>query len=180
MAVGRAKGVCALIYAVEIGGESYTVETREQGSDEELHYKITGPASSSGSASIAQIKPGKFSVLLRTRSFTIDLIQTADGLQAWFGQRTLPLSIADPRDKSPRNRKIEAEGAVELRAPMPGKVLKLLTAAGEHVEAGQGVVVIEAMKMQNELKAPKSGTVKRINAGEGATVTAGQTLVTIE
>jgi biotin carboxyl carrier protein len=169
-----------LIYAIEIEGESFTVETREQGDKAAVAYKITGPANSSGLASIAQVKPGKFSVLLGSKSFTIDLIETPDGLLAWSGQRRFLVSVADPRDKSRRSRKVEAEGTVELRAPMPGKVLKLLAAPGDYVEAGQGLVVIEAMKMQNELKAPKSGTVKRMNAGEGSTVAAGQTLVTIE
>jgi biotin carboxyl carrier protein len=63
---------------------------------------------------------------------------------------------------------------------MPGKVVRILAAEGEAVQAGQGVVVIEAMKMQNELKAPKSGTVKKIMATEGMAVIAGDTLAIVE
>jgi biotin carboxyl carrier protein len=63
---------------------------------------------------------------------------------------------------------------------MPGKVVRVLVAVGDAVEAGQGVVVVEAMKMQNELKAPRAGTVIAMAAGIGATVTAGEVLATIE
>jgi len=63
---------------------------------------------------------------------------------------------------------------------MPGKIVRVLAKPGESVEAGQGVVVIEAMKMQNELKSPKKGTVSQILAQEGATVTAGEVLAIVE
>jgi biotin carboxyl carrier protein len=63
---------------------------------------------------------------------------------------------------------------------MPGKVVRLLVAAGDSVEAGQGIVVVEAMKMQNELKAPRAGKVTALAAKMGATVSAGEVLATIE
>ena len=63
---------------------------------------------------------------------------------------------------------------------MPGKVVRVLVSEGEQVEAGAGLVVVEAMKMQNELKSPKTGRVVRIAAQPGATVNAGEVLVTIE
>jgi biotin carboxyl carrier protein len=67
-----------------------------------------------------------------------------------------------------------------VRAQMPGKVIKVLVVSGATVEAGQGLVVVEAMKMQNEMKAPKSGRVARMHAREGATVTAGEPLAVVE
>jgi pyruvate carboxylase subunit B len=69
---------------------------------------------------------------------------------------------------------------VKIKAPMPGKVVRILAPAGTQVENGQSVLVIEAMKMQNELKAPKSGVVKKINVEEGAAVDAGQALAEVE
>ena len=63
---------------------------------------------------------------------------------------------------------------------MPGKVVRVLVAQGEQVEADQGMVVVEAMKMQNELKAGRSGRVTMLAAEEGATVAAGQVLAVIE
>jgi len=63
---------------------------------------------------------------------------------------------------------------------MPGKVVRILAAAGQQVEKGDGVVVVEAMKMQNEIKSPKSGAVKSVNVEEGVTVNAGEVLMVIE
>jgi biotin carboxyl carrier protein len=73
-----------------------------------------------------------------------------------------------------------ASGAATIKAQMPGKIVRVLVEAGASVEAGQGLIVIEAMKMQNELKAPRAGTVKQINCAAGATVNAGETLIVIE
>ena len=72
------------------------------------------------------------------------------------------------------------DGAARIVAPMPGKVVRVLVAAGQYVEAGAGIAVVEAMKMQNEMKSPKSGTVVTINAEVGTTVNGGDLLAVIE
>ncbi|MDR3675511.1 MAG: acetyl-CoA carboxylase biotin carboxyl carrier protein subunit, partial [Acidobacteriota bacterium] len=72
---------------------------------------------------------------------------------------------------------IEAEGPQEIVAPMPGKIVKILVGEGEEVERGQGLLVIEAMKMQNELRAPRAGRVDRICIAEGQGVDTGARLV---
>lgn len=72
------------------------------------------------------------------------------------------------------------EGAARIVAPMPGKVVRLLVEAGQEVEAGQGLVVVEAMKMQNEMKSPKSGTIGSISVEVGATVNGGDLLAVVE
>ncbi|HVF46348.1 MAG TPA: biotin/lipoyl-containing protein [Pyrinomonadaceae bacterium] len=71
-------------------------------------------------------------------------------------------------------------GAAEIKTSMPGKVVRILVAEGDQVAKGDGIIVIEAMKMQNELKAPKDGTVKEIRFEAGQTVAAGAILATIE
>jgi biotin carboxyl carrier protein len=63
---------------------------------------------------------------------------------------------------------------------MPGKVVRVLVAQGDLVEAGQGIAVVEAMKMQNELKAPRGGRIASLSTHEGATVAAGEVLAVIE
>ena len=73
-----------------------------------------------------------------------------------------------------------SEGRQQLTAPMPGKVVRVLLKPGDEVAAGQGVVVVEAMKMQNEIKSPKAGRVIEIRVIEGATVTANQILAIVE
>ncbi|HYY96637.1 MAG TPA: biotin/lipoyl-containing protein [Pyrinomonadaceae bacterium] len=71
-------------------------------------------------------------------------------------------------------------GRAQVSAPMPGKVVRVLVERGQEVEAGDGVVVVEAMKMQNELKSPKAGRVAELRAETGATVNAGDVLAVIE
>jgi biotin carboxyl carrier protein len=71
-------------------------------------------------------------------------------------------------------------GPMTVQSPMPGKVVKVLCAPGDEVKSGQGVVVVEAMKMENELKAPRDGNVKSIAVKEGQAVEAGQTLIAFE
>ena len=72
------------------------------------------------------------------------------------------------------------EGSAQIVAPMPGKVVRVLVLVGAQVEAGDGLVVVEAMKMQNEMKSPKTGTVTALHAEVGATVNAGDVLVIVE
>ncbi len=71
-------------------------------------------------------------------------------------------------------------GAAEIISPMPGKIVRVLVEVGAQVETGAGIVVVEAMKMQNEMKSPKAGVVVSINAETGATVNAGDVLAVIE
>jgi biotin carboxyl carrier protein len=74
---------------------------------------------------------------------------------------------------------VEAEGRQQITAPMAGKVVRLLVKSGEKVEVGQGLLVVEAMKMQNEIRSTKSGTVERLLVQEGQTVNASETLAWI-
>lgn len=73
-----------------------------------------------------------------------------------------------------------ARGASEVRAPMPGLVVRVEVEPGEEVEPGTGLLVMEAMKMENELKAERAGTVASVDVAEGETVEQGALLVTIE
>lgn len=71
-------------------------------------------------------------------------------------------------------------GLVEIKTAMPGKVVRILTAVGQAIDKGAGVIVVEAMKMQNEMKSPKDGFIKEVRVSEGATVNASEVLVVIE
>jgi len=72
-----------------------------------------------------------------------------------------------------------AAGAVEVKAPMPGNILDVKVAAGASVKAGDVLVILEAMKMENEIVAPQDGTVASINVHKGDTVNSGDTLVSM-
>ena len=98
-----------------------------------------------------------------------------------IGGRTYAVTIVDPkRLRSGQNSDRHHHGVAEIRAPMPGKVVRVQTEAGASVEKGQGLVVVEAMKMQNEMKSPRDGVVVSINVKAGDTVNAGDVLVVIE
>jgi biotin carboxyl carrier protein len=74
----------------------------------------------------------------------------------------------------------QGDGPQQIKAPMPGKIVKLLVKPGDKVDARQGLVVVEAMKMENELKARAAGTVSEVRVTEGSSVEAGAILVVLE
>jgi biotin carboxyl carrier protein len=88
--------------------------------------------------------------------------------------------VRDPRRRSGQRGRHGLGGSQQVISPMPGRVVRLLVAQGDEVSAGQGLVVVEAMKMQNELKAPRDGRVLTLTAREGATIAAGEVLAVIE
>jgi biotin carboxyl carrier protein len=89
--------------------------------------------------------------------------------------------VRDPRSLRARRRAADsASGPRKVTALMPGKIVRILLAEGDPVDAGQGIVVIEAMKMQNEMRSPKAGIVKRIAVAEGAAVNPGEILAIVE
>jgi biotin carboxyl carrier protein len=98
-----------------------------------------------------------------------------------LGGASYAITLVDPkRLSSTRSSAGHDHGAAEIVSPMPGKIVRVLVKAGGNVEAGAGIIVVEAMKMQNEMKAPKAGVVVSINAEAGATVNAGDVLAVIE
>lgn len=91
------------------------------------------------------------------------------------------ISVSDPRKLGAAAAAgADAEGAAEIRTQMPGKVVRILVSEGDAVSSGDGVIVVEAMKMQNEMRSPKDGSVKKILKNEGDTVNAGDLLMVIE
>jgi biotin carboxyl carrier protein len=131
-------------------------------------------------ADAVRISPSAFSILLGGRSLEVTLEETVGGgLLLRANGREFQVEINDPRSwRRGRHAGIELEGRQQMLAPMPGKIVRVLVAAGQQVTAGQGLLVIEAMKMQNEIRAPKSGTVEKL-AREGQTVNAGEILAVV-
>ena len=128
-----------------------------------------------------EIAPHTFSILLDGQNFEFSVMQSADGkMKLQTGAQEFTAEVIDPRAWGGRRHgHVEAEGRQQILAPMPGKVVRLLVKAGDHVEAGQGLLVVEAMKMQNEIRSPKSGTVERVLAKEGQPVNAGEILCVV-
>jgi len=129
-------------------------------------------------ADAVEIAPHTISVLLDGKSFEIRIAGQPDGtLKLQAGLQEFTAEVVDPRAWSGRRHgALEVEGRQQISAPMPGKVVRVLVSAGDKVEAGQGLFVVEAMKMQNEIRSPKTGTVERLLAKEGQPVNAGDIL----
>ncbi len=97
------------------------------------------------------------------------------------GTKTFDLKLSDPkRLRGAQALGAAAEGTAQIVSQMPGKVVRIIAEVGQEVKTGDGIIVVEAMKMQNEMKAPKSGTIVELHAEVGATVAAGDVLVIVE
>ena len=120
---------------------------------------------------------GVLSLLVAGRQFRCVL----DGNGVVIGGRRFGFEVEDPRSlQGRRGSGAGTDGPRSLKSPMPGRVVRVLVEAGQEVEEGQALVVIEAMKMQNELKSPKAGRVVRVAVGVGDTVGAGEVLAVVE
>ena len=127
-----------------------------------------------------EVAPNTYSILLDGRSFEAVVVPTPEGALVRCGGHEFHASIADPRAwRGGRGGVFEKDGQQQINAPMPGKVVRILVAVGDEVEPDQGVMVVEAMKMQNEVRASKGGKVERIFVREGQAVAAGEALVAI-
>jgi biotin carboxyl carrier protein len=133
-------------------------------------------------ADTVQIAPNVVSVMLAGQAFELHISRSADGtLKLRCGAHEYTAEIIDPRVwRGRKHGAVEVEGRQEILAPMPGKVVRVLAAVGDAVEAGQGLLVVEAMKMQNEIRSPKSGKVERLLVKEGQAVNAGEVLAWVE
>ena len=127
-------------------------------------------------ASIVEVEPGVYSVLLNGRSFEA---RVGVGTVEVNGE-TFTTEVVDPRAPHRQRGVRAAEGRQTLTAPMPGKVVRLLAREVQTLEAGQGILVIEAMKMQNEIQSLRAGILISLPVKEGDTVGAGETLAVVE
>ena len=128
-------------------------------------------------ATIVEVEPGVYSILVDGASHEVRV--DAAG-QVTVGNRRFDFNIDDPRQWKRSSDAAGGQGRAAILAPMPGKVVRILVAVGDRVEAGQGIVVVEAMKMQNEMKAPRAGRVAAIQAKENDSVVAGAVLAMID
>jgi len=131
-----------------------------------------------------EITPGMYTILVNGKSYEAyvskrpgDSPGLASPSVVVVGLRRYVVELHDPRRWRRMGSAIEVEGPQEIVAPMPGKIVKILVGEGEEVERGQGLLVIEAMKMQNELRAPRAGRVDRVYIAEGRGVDTGARLV---
>jgi biotin carboxyl carrier protein len=107
--------------------------------------------------------------------------RTGEPFTVSVGNRSYEIKVYDPkRLRGSDGAGEHADGASEIKTAMPGKLVRVLVESGAEIKKGDGVLIVEAMKMQNEMKSPKDGIVKEIRFKEGATVNAGDVLAVIE
>ena len=164
-------------YEVLLAGKARVVElTQNNGS---WDFSLDGRPLD---ANVVEVAPNTFSVLLNGESHQIRIAPRPDGtLILHTGLAEYQAEVSDPRAwRGRRHGALEAEGCQQVAAPMPGKVIRVLVKQGDAVEAGQGLLVVEAMKMQNEIRSPKRGKVEKLLAKEGQAVNAGEVLAWVE
>lgn len=170
---------------ITTNGQQHTLEiTRQNG----LSCRLDGAAFP---AEIAEAQPGVYSVLIEGKSFQARVAPSADSSSDAGGEdashysvqidgTAYAVSIRDPRRWLRDRSRLALAGKQQIVAPMPGKVIRILVAENQRVEAGEGLIVVEAMKMQNEIKSSKRGRVEKVLVRPGQTVNAGEPLLIVE
>jgi len=164
-----------MLYDVAINGKSYRLDLsladgrwscRLDGRDLEVDAVLA--------------RPDVLSLRIGNLAYEVMCERVANDLYLWVGSTRFAADVRDPRSLRGRARAGDDHGPKKITAPMPGKVVRVMVRAGDQVEPGAGVAVVEAMKMQNEIKSPKKGTIQKILVSEGATVNAGDVMAVVE
>ncbi len=167
-----------MAYIAKLGDQSYTVEIEETGKS---LYRI----SVDGQEFLVDGKKTghtNFSLIVDNRSFEIEVDYREDEYRVLVDGRNYHIGLLDERrvrvgGDGGAN---QLQGRQKVSVPMPGKIIALLVAEGDAVEKGQGLVIVEAMKMENEVHSPITGTVKEIKVKPGDTVEGGAVLLIVE
>ena len=125
-------------------------------------------------------RPNVLSLRIGNKAYEVKCERVGSDQHIWVGSARFAAELRDPRSLRSRTRAAVEDGPRKLTAPMPGKVVRVLVSEGAEIEAGGGVLVVEAMKMQNEVKSPKKGTVQKILVKQGTAVNAGDVLAIVE
>src|SRR5258705_8351756 len=136
-------------YVATLEGAEHEIEVEELSADS---FAISFGANRF-EADLRKVGPASFSVIVDNRSFDFDVVRDGDEIvvASWTGSKRLTIVDAARRSARGAGRRREVSGRVEIKSAMPGRVVNVLVAAGDEVTQGQGIVVVEAMKMENEL-----------------------------
>jgi len=131
------------------------------------------------------LEPGSYSILVDGKSYMVEVDGKVPDLTIHLCGHTITLNLLDARRKMLAQAAARTAGAAQagptvVRSPMPGKVVKVLVKEGDDVKSGAGVMVVEAMKMENELRAPRDGKIVKVLVHDGQTVESGEELAQIE
>ena len=165
-------------YVATVDGQDHEIEIEELAVDS---FAIRF-GENSFEADLRRVGPVSFSVIVDNRSFDFDVVRDGEEIVVASRSGSRRLSIVDSARRSSRGagKRREVSGRVEIKSAMPGRVVNVLVSPGDEVKDGQGIVVVEAMKMENELKSPKAGKVVEVKVVAGQTVEKGELLIVIE
>jgi biotin carboxyl carrier protein len=166
-------------YRVTVDGRSHDVDVRRSG---EYGLVLAAPTFPPKPAAVSADKSREDTKLGGRVAYEVFVGPSPESgeVLVTLGGRTVSAGINGRRRGRTADTSDHAPGEQPIVAPMPGRVVRVLVAPGDEVTARQGVVVVEAMKMENELRAPKGGRVKDVSVSAGASVEAGRVLVIIE
>lgn len=167
-----------MAFIAKLGDQTFTVEIEEIGRS---LYRV---AVDGNEFLVDGKKTGvtNYSLIVDNRSFEVDVDVSEDEYRVLVDGRSYHLRLLDERRMRLGGLQsgIQLEGRQEVSVPMPGKIVAVLVGEGDRVEKGQGLVIVEAMKMENEVRSPIAGEVKEIRVKAGETVEAGAVLVVVE
>jgi biotin carboxyl carrier protein len=165
-------------YTVNIGEHAYQLSVQE--TEEGLTVALDGKCLH---VDMAPVAPEVYSLLVDGRSYEVQVRDREGDYQVFFGPRHYTVTVEDERARMIRKLAADTRGqekSREIKAAMPGLVVKVEVKEGDPVNPGDGLVVVEAMKMENEVRAQQRGMVKQIFVKQGMTVDQGQTLLVLE
>ena len=164
-------------YVATIDGAEQELEVEEI-AENTLRIKF---AENTFEVDVRRVGRTSFSILVGNRCFDLDVIEEGDELIVASRGATTRVTLFDKaRRRANGADRQQAGGKAEMRAMMPGRVINVLVNVGDDVAHLQGVLVLEAMKMENEIKSPKAGKVTEVKVAPGQTVEKGELLAIIE
>ncbi len=167
-----------MAYIATLGDQTHTIEVQELEADHVYRIVIDGKERIVDGR---QLSAHMYSLLVEDQSFTVDVTEKDDQYTVSCEGKTFQFSLLDERRAlRPGEGGSSGVGDTEVRSLMPGKIVEVLVSVGDEVEQDQGVLIMEAMKMENEVRASTAGTVTAILVAEGQAVEAGELLLELE
>ena len=165
-------------YVASLEGAEHEIEVEELAADS---FAIRF-GSQRFEADLRKVGPVSFSVIINNRSYDFDVVRDGEETVVASRSGSTRLTVVDSARRGARatGKRREKAGRAEIKAAMPGRIVNVLVAVGDEVKANQGIVVIEAMKMENEVKSPKAGKVVEVKVVAGQTVEKGGLMIVVE
>jgi biotin carboxyl carrier protein len=168
-----------MAYIVTLGEQTHRIEVQELEEDHLYRIVIDGKELTVDGR---KLSAHMYSLLVENQSFTVDVTSKDDDYTVASAGKSFQLRLLDERRaaRPGEGGGASREGGKEIRSFMPGKVVEVLIAVGDEVSKDQGVLIIEAMKMENEIRSTAAGKVKEIRVSPGQAVESGELLVVLE